>query len=259
MRASFLALAQLLGWALLIGCAQTPDKDYDRWKRELEMQDEGKTPLWATIDHPVAMGFIGGGPGSFKYKTSGRGGPGRRETTNANLYRVAYMAPMGAMIDFMHTTEDMSGGTSADDFDIWVFANRPLWPNKRLRFQSRPGGYFQKLNLKQAQPGDFEPWTLGFRFELEGEVDIVKAYRFNLSAYASGRIGGGWGRTKVNGVEDGTTSWGYGWEAGVRAQYQRWFLAASWIDKTTQMGGSSLYSEGEYGFAGGMLSVGLRW
>ena len=255
---TFLMLLAIL-FTLMGGCVQTPAKDYDRWKRELEMEEKGETPLWSTIDHPVAMVYAGGGPGTFRYKTNGSGGPGRRDKANANLYRLAYLGATGAMIDWMRTSDSLEGGTTADDFDIWFFANRPMWPNRRLRFMSRPGGYFQKLNLKKAQAGDFEPWTLGFRFELEAEVDIVKARRFNLSAYGSGRIGGGWGQTKVNGKQDNTTSWGYGWEAGVRAQFHRWWAGVAWLDRTTQMGASSLYDEGEYGFAGGLISVGLRW
>ena len=191
------------------GCAQTPSKDYDRWKRELEMEEKGETPLWATIDHPVAMGYGGGGLGTLSYKTSGTGAPNRKEKVDANLYRAGYVGPAGFTIDWMRTTEDMTGGTSADAFDIFGFAARPLWPNRRLRFLTRPGGYWEKINLKGARNGDLEGWTLGFRFDVEGELDVIKRRRFNLSLFASGRIGGGWGNYKQTGIGSGRgTSWG---------------------------------------------------
>lgn len=243
----------------LAGCAQTPAKDYDRWKRELDMQEKGETPLWATIDHPVAMGYGGGGIGQLSYKTSGPGATNRNEKVDANLYRVGFVGPAGFMIDWLGTTEDMTGGTSADVFDIFGFANRPLWPNRRLRFQGRPGGYWEKLNLKDSRNGDLEGWTLGLRFEAEGEVDIIKARRFNLSAYASGRIGGGWGEYSRTGTGSSRgTSWGYGWEAGARVQFYRFFGSVSWIDRTTELE-PDFNGGAEYGFAGGVIALGLRW
>jgi hypothetical protein len=244
---------------LLAGCAQTPGKDYDRWKRELDMQSKGETPLWATIDHPVAMVYGGGGPGRFSYATKDTGSSNRREKVDANLYRLGYYGPGGLMADWMGTTEDMTGGTSASLFDLYGFADQPMWPNRRLRFQNRPGGYWQYLNLKKSERGDLEGWTLGFRYELEAEVDVIKAYRWNLSVYGSGRIGGGWGQYNTTGTgSDPGTAWGYGWEAGVRVQVSRFFGSLAWIDRTTTVEPDNSGSA-EYGFSGGVLALGLRW
>jgi len=244
---------------LAAGCAQTPAKDYDRWKRELEMEEKGETPLWATIDHPVARGYLGGGPGTLNYKTRGTGATNRNERVDANLYRAGFIGPAGFMLDWLGSTEDMSGGTSADAFDLFGFANRPMWPNKRLRFEGRPGGYWEKLNLKGAQNGDLEGWTLGFRMEAEAEVDVVKARRFNLSLFANGRLGGGWGNYKRTGFSsERGTSWGYGWEAGVRVQAYRFFGSLSWMDRNTTIDPHNT-GTAEYGFEGATFALGLRW
>jgi len=251
--------ALILLLVVAAGCAQTPAKDYDRCKRELDMEEKGETPLWATIDHPIAMGYGGGGLGTLSYKTSGTGAPNRNERVDANLYRVGFTGPAGFMIDWMRSTEDMTSGTSADAFDIFGFVNRPMWPNRRLRFQGRPGGYWEKFNLKGARNGDLEGWTLGFRFEGEAEVDVVKARRFNFSLFANGRLGGGWGDYKRTGTgSQRGTSWGYGWEAGARIQAYRFFASLSWIDRSTTLDPNASGSA-EYGFEGGVLAIGLRW
>ena len=244
---------------LVVGCAQTPAKDYDRWKRELDMESKGETPLWATIDHPVSWGYGSGGLGEMDYRTEGTRAQPRRESVDANLYRAGFVGPAGFMLDWLGTTEDMSGGTSAEWVDFFAFSNRPLWPNRRLRIQSRPGGYWEYINLKSAESGDIEGWTLGFRFEAEAEVDVVKARRFNLSLFGSGRLGGGWGdyKSKGSGSSRGT-SWGYGWQAGVRVQAYRYYGSLSWIDRTTTLDPDSSGSA-EYGFSGGVIALGLRW
>ena len=134
-----------------------------------------------------------------------------------------------------------------------------IYIDNRLRFATRPGGYWEKLNLKGARNGDLEGWTLGLRIEVEGEVDVIKARRFNLSLFASGRLGGGWGSYKLTGTgSERGTSWGYGWEAGARVQAYRFFGSLSWMDRTTMLDPNNSGSA-DYGFEGGVIAVGLRW
>lgn len=191
----------------------------------------------------------------MQYKTRNR----RETAVDSRTVRAGVIAPSGFLAEWSETTEDMTGGTGAQMIDLFAFWNRPAYPNRRLRFESRPGVYFEKLNLTKAQPGDAEPWTLGFRFEVEGELDLIKRRVFNWSVFANGRFGGGWGRTKMNGVTVASTSFGYGWEVGTRAQLARWVISASWFDRTTELGGAERVHGVAYGVEGAMLLVGWRW
>lgn len=242
----------------LTGCAlSNPERDKARWERELDREISGEKTIWIDVDHPVIYGYAGGGPGEFSYRNRARGGT---DEGNANLYRFGFIGPASLLVDWMSSTDPLGETeTKADWLDIYFFGNRPLWPNRRLRFNARPGIYFDKLNLKKAQSGDAEPWTLGFRFELEAEVDVIKAKQFNLSLFGNGRVGGGWGRTKVSGNEVSSNSWGYGYEAGLRAQFRRFVGSISWLDRRTQLGGDPLIEDTEYRFQGATLMFGLRW
>ena len=246
----------LLLLLLAAGCASSnPKRDMERFRREMEREESGERTLWIDIDHPFLHTYAGGGIGRFHYKKGGS----RNESVESRTFRAVVVAPGGFLAEWSATTESMSGGTKAEMLDLFSFYNAPAWPNRRLRFETRPGFYFEKLNLVGAQQGDAEPWTLGFRVDLEGEVDIIKRNWVNFSLFATGRLQAGWGRTKVSGTTVASNAWGYGWEAGLRGQIARWTLTASWFDRNTELGGSDLVRGTEYGFEGAMLMVGLRW
>lgn len=232
-----------------------PQRDYERWQRELEREESGEPTIWIDVDHPLVYAFGGAGPTQFTYANRA----GRDERVDAVTYRAGFIAPTGLLVDWTSTTEDMAGGTSADWFDLFFFYNRPLWPNRRLRFEPRPGVYYDRLNMRGAVPGDTKPWTLGFRFDLEAEVDVVKLRTFNLSLFANGRLGGGWGRTRVGDARVGSTSWTSGWEAGVRVQYARIVGSLGWMDRRTELDGDPLVNGADYGFEGPVLLFGMRW
>ncbi|MHC4938699.1 MAG: hypothetical protein ACYTHK_06995 [Planctomycetota bacterium] len=247
-------------WILLLvaagGCALgNPQRDYERLQRELEREQSGKPTIWVDVDHPLIYGYGGAGPTTFRYSNRARG----NEDADAITYRGGFIGPASFLFDYTDTSDDLSGGTSAYTFDGFFFHNRPLWPNRRLRFQSRPGVFYDRLNMRNAQAGDTKPWAFGFRFELEGEVDVVKLRTFNLSVFANGRVGYGWGRTTVDDVRVDSTSWGWGWEAGVRAQYARIVGSVSYLDRQTELSGDSRINGVEYGHSGPVLMFGMRW
>ncbi|MHC4407529.1 MAG: hypothetical protein ACYS0E_07155 [Planctomycetota bacterium] len=247
-------------WTLLLflagGCAMgNPKRDYERLQRQMEVEESGEKTIWLDVDHPLIYAYGGAGPTTFRYSNNTRG----NEDVDAITYRAGFIGPASLVFDYTDTTQDMSGGTSAETFDLFFFHNRPLWPNRRVRFQSRPGVYYDRLNMRGAQSGDTKPWTFGFRFELEGEVDVIKLRTFNLSLFASGRVGGGWGRTTVDNVRLRSTSWGWGWEAGLRAQYARIVGSLSWIDRQTELSGDRSIDGAEYGTSGPVLMFGMRW
>jgi hypothetical protein len=249
-------LRTLLAIALVLttGCA------YTRPKLELpaEPDPDAPRPVWRQGNHPTLTIQGGVSYGEFSYTTQGTSA-NRRETVQAPLYRFTARGRGSLDIEYMGRTDSMTAGTQAEAFQIFGFTDLPLWPNKRLRFQSRPGAFFQKVNLIKAQTGDVEPWLWGFRYELEGEVDLIKQPRFIVSLYASGRIGYGWGEAKVSGVGENARGWDWGWEAGVRAQLSRFFVSLGWLDRNLNVDGSYRFSSAEYRYQGAALMLGARW
>jgi hypothetical protein len=241
---------------LLGGCALgNPQRDYERWQRELEREESGERTIWIDVDHPLVYAYGGAGPTRFFYRDSS----GRNEEVDAATYRAGFVGPASLLFDWTDTTEDLSGGTSAETYDLFFFHNRPLWPNRRLRFESRPGVYYDRMNMRGARATDRKPWSIGFRFELEGEVDVVKLRTFNLSVYGSGRAGYGWGRTTTSGTRVDSSSLSLGWEAGIRVQYARIVGSLAWTDREIELQGDRLVDGTEYGFRGPVLTFGMRW
>jgi len=248
--------AAVLLVVLAAGCASaSPQRDYERWKREMERAESGEPTVWIDVDHPQIHAYGGAGPTRFSYSDRA----GRNETVDALTARAGFVGPASLLVDWTQTTQDMSGGTSAETFDMFFFGNRPLWPNRRLRFEARPGVYYDRMNMRGARPTDAKPWSMGFRFELEGEVDVIKRPRFNLSVYGSGRVGYGWGRTTMGDTRVDSASFGTGWEAGVRVQYAHVVGSLAWTDRETELQGDRLVDGTEYGFEGPVLTFGMRW
>ena len=243
----------LLLFLLVTACAQSGA--YDQWKRQQEIAETGEKTLWVGGDHPFLYIYGGAGPTQFRYSDRA----GRDEEVDAITYRGGAIGPTGFTIDATSTTEDMTGGTSAYTFDVFFFGNRILMPDPRVRSYIRPGVYYDRLNMKDALPTDAKPWTIGFRAEGEVEFDAIKAKTFNLSLFANGRIGGGWGRTTLGDDTVSSNSWGWGVEGGVRAQFHRFTASLSWMDRQTNLGGGSGLSGTEYGFRGATLLIGVRW
>ncbi|MHC4933607.1 MAG: hypothetical protein ACYTGV_15615, partial [Planctomycetota bacterium] len=234
-----------------------PARDYEEWKKQMERPPDAPPPMWKQGNHPSRLIYGSGSTGSFSYKTSGSTA-NRNERVDAQLYRFGYLGRSGLMIDWLKS-EEMTGGTTAEAFDAFGFGNFPLWPNNRLRFMSRPGLYYNNINLKSTLPNDVEPWSWGLRYELETEVDVIKQPKFILSLFGSGRIGFGWGDAKMGGVKQGINATDWGYEAGVRAHWSRGYLALSWIDRTMEVDGGFGFSTAEYRYEGLNLSLGLRW
>ena len=246
----------VLLFPLLAGCALgNPQRDYERWQRQIDREESGKPTVWLDVDHPIVHVYGGAGPTSFRYAN----GSARDERVDAVTYRAGFVGPASLLFDWTDTTGDMAGGTSAETYDLFFFHNRPLWPNRRLRFESRPGVFYDRLNMRGAGPADAKPWAIGFRFELGAEVDVVKLRTFNLSVFGSGRYSYGWGRTTIADTRVDSTSSGWGWAAGVRAQYARIVADLAWIDRETGLGGDRLVDAVEYGVEGAVLTIGMRW
>lgn len=214
--------------------------------------------VWGAGAHPVGMGFVSGGDGQFRYKTKGTGND-RDEDVNAQLYRVAFINGGGLIAELVKSDGDMEGGTSADALDLFLLGDAPLWPNNRMRFQSRFGGFYSQVNLKKSDPLDVEPWIWGFRYELEGEVDIIKRKKFVISAFGNGRYALGWGKAKFAGEKQSVRSTPHGWGAGMRLHLARFMVSMTWIDRTMKIDDGVGFSSAEYGFEGISLDLGFRW
>ena len=63
---------------LLFGCAMgNPQRDYERWQREMEREESGKRTIWIDVDHPMVYLYGGAGPTQFSYSNrAGRDGSG---------------------------------------------------------------------------------------------------------------------------------------------------------------------------------------
>jgi len=207
--------------------------------------------------HPVGLVQFSGSPGRASVKTRGTAAD-RRETEDASYYRFEFAGRTGISIDWIDT-ERFDGGMRAEAFDGWIYGNLPLWPNPRLRFASRFGPYYDRVDLKQALPTDVEPWNWGFRYELEAEVDVIKGRRLIWTLFASGRAGYGWGDAKVGGSSESITATSWGYEAGTRLNLGHLMVGASWIDRTSDVDGRSRFADARYRFEGAAVSVGLRW
>jgi hypothetical protein len=51
----------------------------------------------------------------------------------------------------------------------------------------------------------------------------------------------------------------WGWEAGARIHYRRFFLGLSWIDRRNEVNGLYRFRDADYRYEGANLSFGLRW
>jgi len=241
------------------GCATTEtDPEVVDWP----MPKKFKVPpesMWGNRrQHPVGLMEGSVAVGQFQYRTAGTVNP-RDENVNARLFRFSYQGWGGMTVDLLDTDNDMEDGTSAEGIDAFAFSNLPLWPNWRWRFFSRPGVFFNKINLKNARNGDVEPWSWGFRWELETEVDIIKNKHVIVSAFGLGRVGWGWGEAKTLGFTEGINSFPYGWEAGLRVHWNRLFAALSYVDRIQEIRNSGLFQDADYGFEGVNFSLGIRW
>jgi len=207
--------------------------------------------------HPVLMLQGSGAEVEHTYRTRGTSSD-RNVVTDATLYRIGYLGRVGFMADWLRS-DTYGGGSSTDTVDLFGFFNQPLWPNRRLRFHSRPGFYYKRTNIQNGTSGDVEPRTWGFRFEGEMEVDIIKRPKFVLSIFGNGRVGWGWGYAHVSGGTTDVREFEFGWEAGIRAHLSNFFAAVSYIERTDEIDGYARFRSAEYGVNGVNLSFGLRW
>lgn len=228
---------------VLAGCASTV-----REKRTDEKPAPPPSP-WVLGDHPVVAAYGAASPGHVT-----RDLPDRTERAEAWLYRFGVIGPSGLLVDLV-SGDDFGNGVQAESIDIFVFGSLPLWPNRRTRLMQRPGAYYGNLNLKGADAASSEPWSVGLRYDLEAEIDLVKRPRFVVSLFGSGRIGYGWGESRLESIN----ALGWGYEAGVRAQMGRFFGSLGWIDYRTEYEGDRRSSSQEYRFEGLSLVLGLRW
>ena len=244
---------------IAVGCAATAKEQEEiDWPMPKGYKLPPKSMWGGRRQHPVGGIELGGGTGEMTYQTSGTANP-RDDTARANIYRFSYRGRGGLDVDLFDTVESFQDGTSARGIDAFSYMNLPLWPNNRLRLMSRPGGFFYAMNLKGTRPGDVEPWSLGLRYELEAEVDVIKTQAFLLSLFAAGNIGWGWGNAKTQGTKVNITMFPFGWEAGLRAHLHRWYFALTWIDQTTEIEDFGLFNRAEYRYQGGTLMLGFRW
>jgi hypothetical protein len=243
-------LPALVALGLAIGCASDPP--------EREFHEKLPPPPMWRGPHPVGGVYGAASDGNFSYKTNGTGAD-VRDKTNARLYRLAYLGRAGFMFDWLKSDGDLAGNLQAEGYDLFGFANLPLWPNDRLRFTSRPGLYYNQINLKNAGPTDVEPWTFGLRYELEAGVDVIKKPQFVFSLYASGRFAWGTGEAKIGNSRESVDALLWGWEAGGRVHYRRFFLGLSWIDRRNEVNGIFRFRDADYRYEGVNLSFGLRW
>jgi len=243
-------LSSLVPLVLAIGCASDPP--------EREFHEKLPPPPMWHGPHPVGGVYGAVSDGNFSYETKGTGAD-VRDKTNARLYRLAYLGRAGFMFDWLKSDGDLAGNTKAEGYDLFGFANLPLWPNERLRFTSRPGLYFNQINLKNAGPADVEPWTFGLRYELEAGVDVIKKPQVVFSLYASGRFAWGTGEAKVGNSYESVDALLWGWEAGARVHYRRFFLGLSWVDRHNEVNGLYRFRDADYRYEGANLSFGLRW
>lgn len=237
---------------LAVGCAATDAPKEREFHEKLP-----PPPMWRG-PHPVGGVYGAVSDGAVSYETSGTGGDVRGRT-NARLYRLAYLGRGGFMFDWLKSDGDLAGNATLQGYDLFGFANLPLWPNERLRFTSRPGLYYNRINLKNAGPTDVEPWTFGLRYELEAGVDVVKKPQFVFSLYASGRLAWGTGEARIGPSYESVDAWLWGWEAGARVHYRRFFLGLSWIDRRNEVNGIFRFRDADYRYEGANLSFGLRW
>jgi hypothetical protein len=244
------ALLPFLAVSVLVGCASEAS--------EREFHEKLPPPPMWRGPHPVGGVYGAVSDGNVSYTTSGTGA-NVRDKTDARLYRVAYLGRAGFMFDWLQSDGDLAGNAKLEGYDLFGFANLPLWPNDRLRFTARPGLYYNRINLKNAGPADVEPWTFGLRYELEAGVDVVKKPQVVFSLYASGRFGWGTGEATVGTSRESVDAFLWGWEAGARLHYRRFFLGLSWIDRNNEVNGFYRFVEADYRYEGANLSFGLRW
>lgn len=214
---------------------------------------------WGAKDHPIGYAFAAGVPGEMTLRTSGTA-LNRNETVDASMFRLAAAAGRQAGLELSWWDSDaFTGGLKYEVFDMFGHGQVPMWPNRRLRFLGRGGLYYNNTNAKNAGPTDVEGWSWGFRLDVEGEVDVIKGPVTVVSVFANGRFGFGWGDAKTGGLSESITASDWGWEAGARLHWGQFFLAVSWIERTTEWEGSFRFDEARYGMAGAQLTFGLRF
>ena len=246
---------------VLVGCALTdPIDTVPPDELPPEAFEEPRKPMYRggrRGEHPVVLIRGAVADGEHTYTTRGTTS-NRTVKTDARLYRVGYIGPAGFMIDWMDSST-YGGGSSTNTLDFYGFLNRPVWPNRRLRFNFRPGAYYKRTNIKNGLVSDVEPRTWGFRFEGEAEVDVIKAERFVFSVFGNGRVGWGWGYAHAGGTTENVTEFGWGWEAGLRATLHNWYAAVSWIEREDEIAGNFRFVDAVYGFEGANISFGFRF
>ena len=241
--------------SLFVGCAATPPAPY---APQAPGDPEGPHGLWHGV-HPGMMVYGSAAGGDTKYTTRGVPNP-RDEAPDARLYRFVSQSWGGVDLTWMDSSSDMENNTRVQAFDFYSYANFMTPVQDFLRVYSRPGFYYNNINLKDARVGDVEPWTAGARVEGELEADLYKGKWAILSGYGSARFGGGWGSASVVGFgRDATWAWDWGYELGLRLQGGRVMFALSWLDRTNDFNGIDGYDNATYRFRGGNLSVGVRW
>ncbi|MHC4957932.1 MAG: hypothetical protein ACYTGN_06110 [Planctomycetota bacterium] len=216
-------------------------------------------PVWGVWPHPAGILFGAAARGTLTYTTTGVSPSRDKASADAEYYRIAFeFGRTGLELNWFESASDLGAGTSAEGLDFFWHGHIPLYPNNRMRFVSKPGFYYMNYNLKNSLPSDVEPWSWGFRYELEGEVDIYKLPTGPIwTVYANGRFGFGWGEARIFDSRRSGRNRDWGWEAGTRFHFGQFFGALSWIDRTSDFEGSSFDSR--YRFEGLNVSLGLRW
>lgn len=249
-----------------VGCAAAPEHDWPARFRRNETVMAPVEPMPYTppqrrdwnVEQPRQMAFLSVTPGDFSYTTKGTASDVSARA-DMRLYRLLMESYGGAELSWLSTDADLNGNTKAEAFDWFAYAGYSNYPNKRLRFMPRLGMFFNRYNLKNARAADVEPWSWGFRSEVEGEFAVVQTDKVAVTLFANGRVGWGWGDAKVSGIEESTDYFGYGWEGGLRLNASHFYFALSWVDREDEYRGSFRFYEATYGSQGATFAFGLRW
>jgi len=243
MRAAVLPLLLL---ALPLACAARP------------RQTEGDTPQVFDGDHPDQLIALSGAHGQFTYDTRGTAAD-RDVRRDAELGRlIVDTAKVGVNLEWMETSSSFLG-SQAEGFEAFLYGIVHYRPVYFTRFALKPGIAYDKLNVTRSGPNDVEPWSIGPRADLEGEIDLYKTDVVAISYFLNGGFGIGWGEARVGDDREGIVKYGWRAESGVRFNLYRFHVALSYLRRGSDIDQVNLVEDASYGFEGGSLTIGARW
>ncbi|MHC4957931.1 MAG: hypothetical protein ACYTGN_06105 [Planctomycetota bacterium] len=262
MRTALLALLSLAAVALAEPAANeklAAEDEIDLGNVELLAQAHANQWRFKQVDK-AAMFAFSLSRNNLSYKTQGTALD--KDTSADNSWYRLQSEYFGG-VEFVWSSSDKEltpVGTSAQSYDLFWYGGYPNQVHPNLRFRPRVGFFWNYWNIKDATLGDVEPWSLGFRVDVEAEWEWIKTPDFHMSVFASGRIGFGWGDAQVGNGRHSAQYLGWGYEAGLRITAGNFYAAVSWLDRADQYdSGSAAYSDADFRTEGVIFGIGGRF